>query len=766
MRAPTAAYETEKNKKTGAKPVWILKIPFAAGTVYLSDRVFDVTGWTSPTPTILPWIAAWGKIDEDIAGGLAQPIVSDFDAEIIIDPDAADDIHDLLWSETVETLKCELFLWFEGLDASTDPPILIWVGNIVDFERISELIYGVSLVDEGVRIDKHPGRVLSLADYANASLDDVGFQMPIVYGEVEKVPALRLDVAKKTSLIAAITAAATDFYLTDGTGIANGADILIDGEQIHITTITTNHITACTRGYNSTTAAVHSAGALVLEKQTTCVFLFADHPVKAIDNIYALRADGVPVDITSVCTKYTGQTGSELAGYSGMAVVTCPGYVTFAKAVALGLTVDEGSHAHDGNEQIIVWDFDTYTIDNAVTDPQNSIDKNFSTKAVFGAYGKIYPLRAKYQEYDGAPTYFRACMTCGTVSGGMQFVYGGAICNGAQNSTTKSAWTAVPAGLDTWAEINAYTAGYSTGSTGNEVFELWVEFKYTPGINAGPASGVDVTLTGNEITDVAVGDQLLISGDGYQDDGSGTITGTPAALIRYPTHVMKHLLYTYAAWPLSSFSSDAGGPLSAKGYFFSAVLRERRTLRDWLNYMALQCRCWFRFAGGMAYLLYRPDSLVSDKTITAAMTRMETDYATTVRLTRSPLDEVINLVHLYYQRDWTKPAGREAYNAVTKATDATSVAAYGEKETADLFLFDFVRVAAMAEDLRDFYLARYKNRKKIVSATVFMDNMELEYADAVTFDALGSLLCEVQKVGMMPGNKETNDRIALTAREY
>ena len=83
-----------------------------------------------------------------------------------------------------------------------------------------------------------------------------------------------------------------------------------------------------------------------------------------------------------------------------------------------------------------------------------------------------------------------------------------------------------------------------------------------------------------------------------------------------------------------------------------------------------------------------------------------------------------------------------------------------------MFLFDFVRVAEMAEDLRDFYLARYKDRKKIVTGTVFLDNMELQFADAVTFDALGSLLCEVQKVGMMPGNKETNDRIALTAREY
>jgi hypothetical protein len=120
MLSLTAGFTTEKNKKTGAKPVWILKIPFISGTLYLSDRVVTITNWATPPIVTLPWIASWGSIDEDISGQLSMPMISDFSVGIIIDPDAVTNIHDLLWSESVETIDCSLYLWFEGLNASME----------------------------------------------------------------------------------------------------------------------------------------------------------------------------------------------------------------------------------------------------------------------------------------------------------------------------------------------------------------------------------------------------------------------------------------------------------------------------------------------------------------------------------------------------------------------------------------------------------------------------------------------------------------------
>jgi len=768
MITMTAGFTTEKNKKTGAAPVWILKCPFTSGTLYLSDRVVTYTGIT-----IKPWIASWGRIDEDLTDKLTSPMVSDFSCDIIIDPDEATDIHDLLWSEAVETLNFELYLWFEGLTVATDPMILRWTGNIADFEKVNELLYKVDFVDQGVKWDKYPGRVLSLADYASASLDDVGYQMPILYGAITKSPALRLDIGKKTTLIATIDADDVDFYLSDGTGIANGTHIIIGGEEIEITTISANHITACDRGHNSTAAVAHSAGSIVIEKKAACVYLFADHPVKSIGNIYVLRSDGVPIDVTSVCTKYTGQGGAnDLAGYVGKAVITCPGYITFAQAEALGLTdtIDASSVMDGDAEQKAVLLPTGLPVH--MTEASGVVETGHFTPTLMGQTSTI---TKEWYEVD----WYMQVTT--NITSGDYIIY--AQLYGTDVNLTTVLGHLLPAGWVPYAPTTAKI--YGTGGT-PLTNQADLHIRLLPG---GSKDGGDfdifineirecclapvaidttktgtVSLTGNQYIDIFVGDNLLISGEGYQDDGDGTFTGTGSALIEQPDHIFKHFLYTYASLAVANFSTDAAASFAADSYIFSVVMNSRKKLREWCAYMALQCRCWFRFANSKAYLLYRPDSLSSDKTI--AKFADNDDFTTTMQIRRSPLDEVLNKITVHYNRDWSKPEGREAYQAVITVSDATSIAAYGEKESPDTFLFDFVTGATMADDLADFYLARYKDRKKIITGDLFLDNWELEFADVVTLTEAGSLVCEVRKVGVSPGNGNEMDKIVITAREY
>lgn len=100
--------------------------------------------------------------------------------------------------------------------------------------------------------------------------------------------------------------------------------------------------------------------------------------------------------------------------------------------------------------------------------------------------------------------------------------------------------------------------------------------------------------------------------------------------------------------------------------------------------------------------------------------------------------------------------------------DSVSIARYGEKEKTELFMFDFIRLPAMAQDVAGFYLARYRDRKKVVSLEVFLDNAQMEFADAVTISPMSDLLCEVQKVNVHPGSARAmrNDVISVIAREY
>ena len=149
------------------------------------------------------------------------------------------------------------------------------------------------------------------------------------------------------------------------------------------------------------------------------------------------------------------------------------------------------------------------------------------------------------------------------------------------------------------------------------------------------------------------------------------------------------------------------------------------------------------------------------------MIRMNEDAKLAMKIYRSPIYEVINKINLHYDRDWTQ-SGEGAYRALSKSSNSESITKYGEKEKPDLFYFDFVRLQSMADDLHDFYINRYKDRKKVVEMEVFLDNSELEFTDGVEIGALNNLACEVQKVNICPGSghEMINDKIMLILKEY
>ena len=202
-------------------------------------------------------------------------------------------------------------------------------------------------------------------------------------------------------------------------------------------------------------------------------------------------------------------------------------------------------------------------------------------------------------------------------------------------------------------------------------------------------------------------------------------------------------------------------------YSFSLVIDSYQKLKYWLAKMAWECRCYFRFAASRVELLLRPDVLSSDKAITADMTAMDQNYRTLTRKRQSSLDEVINKIEVHYDRDSTK-SGTDAYRGIYKTSDSASITRYGEKEKPELFTFDCVQNSVMAQSVANFYLARHKDRKRMAELDVFLDNVEIEFADGVTVEELGNLICEVQQANAQPGNARDmkNDRIHLIAREY
>ncbi len=731
MKTLDTTFTLEKNRKIGAQPVWILKCPFASsGTYYLSDHIFAVDTWNSGVTT-KSWVSSWGAIDENISFGVGASQVSTFSVNIIIDQNSITDIGDILWTaaNNIETIDCELYLWFNGLSGASDPPELMWTGNIVDFRQINEQEYQVEFADQSVKKNKIIGNLLNTTTYTRLPAKNVGKVGPIIYGTVTKSPAVCISCGGFTRLAEDLDTSETGVDVVDGSVFpASGAfTVNVDGEVMTCSSRSGNTLTVT----RSTTPVTHATGAPVVET-SDIIYMVADHPVNAIDHVY-LNGE----EFTD-CTKYTGQSGDEHATYTGKAIVVFNHGANLETAI-LTVTGQTCTDAH--------WTNDAYaTDDNEVTYANNHGNDNsymygtFTDRPEFAA---VKQQRADWHWYvaeDGA-WYLRESM-------------GGSLrTTPYMDSETFDGWSPYLAG-----GLYNGPIGIAAESCDDlNVYELrQKEVQYYP-----------YSTSGENAEDVIVGGTISCDVDGYQDDGSGTYTGTPDALIERPDHIFKHFLYTYLGLAIANFSTDAAASFAADSYKFGMSITEQRTAKEWLSKMAWECRCYFRWALGKAYLLYRPDTLSSDKTVTAAMIGQIGNNRSSVRVERSPLDEVINKVRAKYKRNWSE-SGDEAYSMLYEASDTASITRYGEKENIGLFEWDFVNSSAMAADVGAFYLARYKERKKVVSMDLFLDNCELEFGDVVTITPLSSLVVEAQKVNIYPGSGQSMrvDKINLIGKEY
>lgn len=814
MKTFTSGFNTEKNKKTGPAPVWILRCPFSvSGTLHLSDQQVTIAGWFGGVTT-LPWVSNWGSIDENIAGDGFGVTVADFSLQVINDPNSNVKIEDVLWmgSNNIEMVDCELYLWFRGLNPATDPPVKMWVGNIVDFEKVDELNYSLTLVDQSVRVDKYIGEKVTLDEYPGADPDEVGKVKPIIYGAVTRTPCLALDAGSVTMLKSNIDATVTTIPVSDTTGFAAGMTIQIDEEQLIIGSIGTEQFTGCTRHANATVAAKHQKGALGWEKQTTFVFMWADHPVKSISKVWAKFGGDDRrrfLDITAECATYTGQPGYELVGYPGKAMITISDLAAIRKKAENWLADDNIEVAAEGSSYGVT---PTGGLGDDWTEDGNSIDGSQSTYAsLLGDYGVTYnvdftwpstshgPIDTQYAYYT-----FEDQRTLG-------------------NGTvvpTNSGWSPASIALTgiketimfqktggSWSDDPGLDLTYNSARRMGDVTKLYEVVKNVVTTDNNVIKSGGAYNTGLSLVDTVLPNGICANGEGYQDNAYGTFTGGSYVLITRPDHVFRHFLYTYLGWPTANFLlvNDAGTNFGTT-YKLAGVINEYRKAKEWLNYWAFQCRCRFRFYAGKAYLQWRPDGLSANKTLTPSVIR-----GGAVKMSRSPLDEVINKIVIHYDRDWTQAGGDGAYRPVdlveaeinggrsrqkvALAQNSVSAGRYGVRERPELFNFDFVTSAAMAMAVRDFYLARYKDRKRVFSFELFLDNSELELGDVITSDspAIEYLLLEtgdhllletgddllinprppfaiseIEKVNFQPGSgmKNVIDTIGIISREY
>ena len=223
-----------------------------------------------------------------------------------------------LWGAQLEVNKSSpgYFVETTSAAASQSDEIVIFKGEIEEPRNMLADQITLVVSDYALSIsNKFDHAVVDETTYPGADPDDIGKMLPQCYGRCNKVPFMAVDAGAITTLAADATKTDTTITLTDSSHFPSSGTIQIDSEQITYTGNASNQLTGCTRGVNSTTAAVHNMGASVAEIKTNYFYIIG-HAVNSIDAVYVDN-----VRQTSGFTAYTGQTGDEHASYPGKACI-------------------------------------------------------------------------------------------------------------------------------------------------------------------------------------------------------------------------------------------------------------------------------------------------------------------------------------------------------------------------------------------------------------------------------------------------------------
>jgi len=281
----------------------------ASGECVYEDQLYD------------PLLIGWG----DIAVGEVNPIdlkVSpgqmSFSADNNLTVGGSDTLAELFETYDPYYAKATITEFFDKTPPTDGVKIFEGYIESVDLEtgKVNISVSGFELSIS----NKFSYEVVDITTYPNADPADIGKMLPQVYGEAKRVPFRAVDIGWYSTLISDITDVQTTIEVTNATDFASSGTVQIGTEKISYTGKTSNQLTGCTRGYDSTTAATHNTGDFVvkaIQAEADYFYYIIGHAAKEITTVYM---DGVRQD-TANYTAYTGQSGNYHADYRGYACI-------------------------------------------------------------------------------------------------------------------------------------------------------------------------------------------------------------------------------------------------------------------------------------------------------------------------------------------------------------------------------------------------------------------------------------------------------------
>lgn len=729
-------------------PILLVKIAFtspSALTVYLCSRPFDTRN-TFDGDCYAPIIKGWsaircGEIDPisyvTRAGDMSLYVMNGIPVGGYASFTKMLYAYDWAFS-TVTVMKVH-----EGALTAGDEEN-IFVGRIEQPEGMTQAQVGIKI--SGIELayqEKWPYTIVNTTDYADADPDDIGKMLPQAWGSCKRVPFRAVDAGWITTLAQDITSSGTGNTLfSDVTGLPSSGTIQIGDEQITFGSKSdankTLNISA--RGQNGTTAVTHDHGEKTAEIQADFFYIMG-HAVKAIDAVYI----GDVLAATADYTAYTGQTGDQHGTYGAKACIKFTVLPILKKQTNL-------THTDTVSDTIDVADTTDFTvtetsieaaptsatqISGTVTNKDHAIDGDEDTKADLaantvlsirwnlsnlGTISKIY--FHMYVDTDGDD------ITLSSDDGTPDVTP----INYLDPANIRIAMT--PTDGSDWDFNLKFNSGAGEAC---HVYEIMAGVVYEPELTksggaskTGAATGTG-TLSGNSVADTVIGGQVSCDIDGYQDDGSGTYTGTPSALIERPDHIFKHLIkgiLSLADAQIDSTSYTASGTLYGTNSFALAVcLTEPPQLLQLFAKMAFQCRSLQFWEAGVHHLKYLNPGESSVKTISGH--RIDLNQ---LLLSYTMRTDIKNDLSAIYDKHWSGYGTDEikSEREIVEATSSDSITKYGEllKE----FIFDFITGSTMAQAILNWIKDLLYEPRLLSSLTGDPSLLELERGDVITLD--------------------------------
>ena len=613
-------------------------------------------------------------------------------------------------------------------------------------------------------------------DFPNADVDDVGKRANQIYGSLKKVRCHAV-VAGPNSVVRATMGTSDttvpiwdDFYDI----VPSSGTVIVGNEKIAYTSKSgaagARVLGGLTRGSGSTPIESHLKDDVIMQLLNSYIYLVAGHPMVAVDAVYVeYRGKQIPLAPSQYTVNLNNTTLVSGRNLTTITFTSPPLIATKDGAsIVDSIGVNDGIGVSDG-----IGVNDTIGISQSLTETtwtQNTADQSGSqVNVALGATDIAVNFNAQNKTKSSGnfeeQITFRinsitvvpsAVFSVGVVDGNnveQTIITSGTVGGSATANMIASVYGGIRIRLHTTSNAG-YTLGYYIGGksasylVSNTVSKTGAATKTGSASKTGSATKTGtVSLSSISSAEKIIGDAILVTGRGYADDGSGTYTGTPNALIEKPADVMHHLARFVSSVPsnrIDAASFQAARADAPSSHKFGGNLIERSSnLKTLMLALGIQSRIKIDWPADKLIARFLKTSYGSPlKTITRdqiGATKSADGIETTLRLSHTPVEDLVNVVNLYYgRRDWGVSNRQDSFTKISKTSDATSITKYRTREQKDRFLFDFIadNNSAMADDLRDFWLARLKEPARVAEFEAFLDQLELLPGDLVALDYL------------------------------